>query len=213
MLKSAARLAELAAAHPGAEPVADAALDMAPVLDAIERYRGVADTIRRAELHRDRAIAAIAPFSVGSRQGGPARGRALRGRTRSLARKFALAPDGPGRSSTMFDRMRVARALALALLASCSVAIAALSAPADGAPPRLTGVVNLNTATADELQLLPGIGAARAQAVIDLRKQRGGFKSVEELKDVKGIGDTRARAAAPLRPARRQDHGAGAVRR
>jgi len=97
----------------------------------------------------------------------------------------------------MFDRMRVARALALALLASCSLAITALSAPPDGAAPKLTGVVNLNTATADELQLLPGIGAARAQAVIGLRKQRGGFKSVDELKDVKGIGDT---ALEKLRP-------------
>jgi len=102
----------------------------------------------------------------------------------------------------MFDRMRVARALALALLASCSVAIAALSAPTDDAPSRLTGVVNLNTATADELQLLPGIGAARAQAVIGLRKQRGGFKSVEELKDVKGIGDS---ALERLRPFVRLD--------
>ena len=64
VLKSAARLAELAAAYLSAEPAADAVLDMAPVLDAIHRYHGVADTIRRAELHRDRAIAAIAPFSV-----------------------------------------------------------------------------------------------------------------------------------------------------
>jgi octaprenyl-diphosphate synthase len=65
VLKSAARLAELAAAHAGSEPIADAALDMEPVLDAIQRYHGVADTIRRAELHRDRAIDAIAPFSTG----------------------------------------------------------------------------------------------------------------------------------------------------
>jgi len=102
----------------------------------------------------------------------------------------------------MIDRMRVARALALALLASCSVAFAALSAPTDDAPAQLTGVVNLNTATADELQLLPGIGSARAQAVIGLRKQRGGFKSVEELKDVKGIGDS---ALERLRPFVRLD--------
>ncbi len=65
VLKSAARLAELAAAHAGSEPIADAALDMVPVLDAIQRYHGVTDTIRRAELHRDRAIDAIAPFSTG----------------------------------------------------------------------------------------------------------------------------------------------------
>ena len=47
----------------------------------------------------------------------------------------------------------------------------------------------MNTATAEELQLLPGIGAARADALIELRKQRGGFKSLEQLKEVKGIGD------------------------
>lgn len=102
----------------------------------------------------------------------------------------------------MFDRMRVARALALALLASCSLALTAFSAPTDEAAAKLTGVVNLNTATADELQLLPGIGAARAQAVIGLRKQRGGFKSVDELKDVKGIGDS---ALEKLRPFVRLD--------
>jgi competence protein ComEA len=98
----------------------------------------------------------------------------------------------------MTDRMRVARALALALVAAGSLAMAA---PADDGPP-LTGVVNLNTATAEELQLLPGVGASRAQAVIELRKQRGGFKSVEELKDVKGIGDT---ALERMRPYVRLD--------
>ena len=41
----------------------------------------------------------------------------------------------------------------------------------------------------EELQLLPGIGEARAQAVVALRKQRGGFKSVNDLLQVKGIGE------------------------
>lgn len=76
---------------------------------------------------------------------------------------------------------RGAFALAAALL------LAAAAGAADPAP--LVGVVNVNTATLQELQLLPGVGEARATALVALRKQRGGFRSLDELKDVKGIGD------------------------
>jgi len=86
----------------------------------------------------------------------------------------------------MLDRIRIVRACALALVTACAVALAAQAADPQ---PGLTGTVNVNTATAEELQLLPGIGASRAVAVIELRKQRGGFESLEQLKDVKGIGE------------------------
>ncbi len=85
---------------------------------------------------------------------------------------------------------RLARALAPAFLAAMGLALVAFPAFADDGTSGLTGVVNVNTATVEELQLLPGIGEARAQAVVALRKQHGGFKSVNDLLLVKGIGET-----------------------
>jgi competence protein ComEA len=54
----------------------------------------------------------------------------------------------------------------------------------------MSGVVNVNTASAEELQLLPGVGKVRAQAIVDTRRERGGFKKVDDLTEVKGIGDS-----------------------
>ena len=53
----------------------------------------------------------------------------------------------------------------------------------------LLAAVNINTATVDELKSLPGVGPAKAAAIVVYRRQHGSFKSVEELKEVKGIGD------------------------
>lgn len=55
--------------------------------------------------------------------------------------------------------------------------------------PIFTGKVNLNTATAKELQQLNGIGASKAKAIIAYHKKIGGFKNIEQLKEVKGIGE------------------------
>lgn len=48
--------------------------------------------------------------------------------------------------------------------------------------------VNVNTAGPDELELLPGIGPARAAEVVRVRRERGSFGTIEELLDVRGIG-------------------------
>ncbi|RKS74861.1 competence protein ComEA [Actinomadura pelletieri DSM 43383] len=73
--------------------------------------------------------------------------------------------------------------------------------PAPGpvpSPPNDPGApLDLNTATVDQLDDLPGVGPVLAQRIVDFRAQHGRFRSVEQLQDVSGIG---ARRFADLKP-------------
>lgn len=51
-----------------------------------------------------------------------------------------------------------------------------------------SGKLNLNTATADQLDALKGIGPSKAQAIVAYREQKGPFHSIDDLLNVKGIG-------------------------
>jgi competence protein ComEA len=73
-------------------------------------------------------------------------------------------------------------ALALSLAMSAGVAIAApKAAPA--------GKVNINTATAQQLAELPGVGEKLAARIVEYRQKAGGFKSAQELMNVQGVGE------------------------
>ena len=80
-------------------------------------------------------------------------------------------------------------ALALALLLSTPALAAGTEPGARSSVSGITGVVNVNSATAEELALLPGVGPAKAQAIIRYRTEHGAFKRVDDLNQVKGIGD------------------------
>ena len=58
--------------------------------------------------------------------------------------------------------------------------------------------INLNTATAAQLEALPGVGPALAQRIVEYRQQSGGFKKIEELMNVRGIGETSFLKLKPL---------------
>jgi competence protein ComEA len=60
------------------------------------------------------------------------------------------------------------------------------------------GPVDLNRASAADLEALPGIGPALAQAIIDHRQQHGPFRSVDDLADVRGIGPAKMEQLRPL---------------
>ncbi|HWB29911.1 MAG TPA: helix-hairpin-helix domain-containing protein [Vicinamibacterales bacterium] len=87
-----------------------------------------------------------------------------------------------------------AGALALALMTAgigASPLIAAMQdtkTPASASTTPMT-LVNLNSATSDELQKLPGVGPALAARILDYRQKNGGFKKIEDLMNVKGIGE------------------------
>jgi competence ComEA-like helix-hairpin-helix protein len=61
-----------------------------------------------------------------------------------------------------------------------------------------SGVVNLNTASGDELERLPGIGPSRARAILELRVRLKRFARIEDLLRVKGIGRATFRRLRPL---------------
>ncbi len=61
--------------------------------------------------------------------------------------------------------------------------------PAKGDTTATPAIVNLNTATAEQLDTLPGIGAKVAARIIEYRQKNGPFKKIEDLMNVRGIGE------------------------
>jgi competence protein ComEA len=98
----------------------------------------------------------------------------------------------------MFRHVLSLVALAALCAAHPSTVSAAQSAPAQSAPASraaskpaagAAAVVNINTASAAEIEGLPGIGAKTAARIIEYRQKNGAFKKVEELMNVRGIGE------------------------
>jgi competence protein ComEA len=69
------------------------------------------------------------------------------------------------------------------------------SAPREADSP---AVINLNTATAEQLDTLPGVGPATAESILAYRKENGGFKSIDELLAVRGIGPKKLEKMRPF---------------
>jgi competence protein ComEA len=64
-------------------------------------------------------------------------------------------------------------------------------------PAEPAGPVNLNTATLEQLETLPGVGPSTAQKILDWRTSNGAFQSVDQLQDISGIGPAKYAAISP----------------
>ncbi len=89
----------------------------------------------------------------------------------------------------MFRTLVAALALATISVAVPGAAAQSRPATAQASKPPVSTPININTATAADLQRLPGIGAKTAARVIEYRQKNGPFKKVEELMNVRGIGE------------------------
>ncbi|HEX7484827.1 MAG TPA: helix-hairpin-helix domain-containing protein [Vicinamibacterales bacterium] len=93
-------------------------------------------------------------------------------------------------------RVKFGVALVLAVLLAAPIVSADQAGPSAKASTGTT--VNINTATADQLDALPGIGAKMAARIIDYRQKNGGFKKLEDLMNIQGIGEKNFLKLKPL---------------
>ena len=81
-----------------------------------------------------------------------------------------------------------ARFLGVVLLAALAFALTLTPAAAAATAPSGERI-NVNTASAEELTALPGIGPSYAQRIVEYREKNGPFRKVEDLLNVRGIGE------------------------
>jgi len=171
----------------------DSALAVAESAYAAERRRGVPpargeridpNTAGEAELDRLPGVGpALARAIVESRrEGGP-------------FRNLGDLERVPGLGSNRIRRLAPYLALPVA-------AARGTPGPADGRKselgPRGPGRLNLNRASLEELEALPGIGPTRARAIARWRREQGAFEAVEDLLEVPGIGPATLEQLRPL---------------
>src|SRR4051794_156926 len=106
----------------------------------------------------------------------------------------ALRAAGGARPGTDLTSLNLARKV----VDGEQIVVGAAAPPVVGGSPGPTNPIDLNTATADQLDQLPGVGPVLAQRIVAWRTSHGGFTAVSQLREVTGIGDSKYADLQPL---------------
>jgi competence protein ComEA len=112
-------------------------------------------------------------------------------------RDLLAAAGGPAADAEV-DRLNLAAPLVDGSQVYVPRAGEAAPVPSSGGGGAPAGPLDLNTATVEQLDELPGVGPATAQAIVSAREKLGGFRSVDDLLDVRGIGPAKLEALRDL---------------
>jgi comEA protein len=105
---------------------------------------------------------------------------------RSFVKAFRLGLGIP--TMTSGGKMRRAR-IACVLVLCLGLVFSSVSVLAQKSGPAAAEKINLNSATVEQLQSLPGIGPSTAKGIVEYRAKAGKFNRIEEIMNVKGIGE------------------------
>jgi competence protein ComEA len=98
----------------------------------------------------------------------------------------------------MTIRILMVAIAAIALSAPVLSAQTKAPAPKQAATATAGAPVNLNTASAEQLATIPGVGPKMAERIIDYRQKNGSFKKIEDLMNVSGVGEKSFLKMKPL---------------
>ena len=97
----------------------------------------------------------------------------------------AIEAAGGATADADLDSLNLARVIA----DGEKITVPDKTAQTSGTSAGSSDIININTASAEQLQTLPGIGKVMADNIVDYRTTHGGFSTVEEIKEVDRIGD------------------------
>jgi competence protein ComEA len=110
----------------------------------------------------------------------------------ALAQAGDVLPNAETRALNLARRVNDGEQIYVPTIGEATVpppAVSGKNVQSNAATKTPIGKINLNTATLEELDALPGIGPSIAQRIIDFRTQNGAFEKIDDVKKVRGIGD------------------------